>query len=159
MKLLSCIALMFCVNSLALATPKIGDYAQYQLNVQNGSNSVDLSLIREILNQDSSGNFLVRQILQLPDGNQQVSETTEGADQFLTDATIDGLLANCAGAGGALQTVTVPAGSFETCAVPYTNESETGTAWIGKVSFGLVLIQSTSKEDGTMTTGQLVSFR
>ncbi len=159
MKLLSCVALMFCVQTTAFATPKVGDFAQYQLNIQNGANSMDLTLIREILNQDASGNFLVRQIIQLPDGNQQTSENLEGADQFLSDATIDGLLGNCASAGGALQTITVPAGSFETCAVPFSNDAETGTAWIGKVSLGLVQIQTTSKEDGTVTNGQLVNFR
>lgn len=146
------------LSSVALATPKVGDFANYALTMQNGGNSMNLNLSREILSQ-SGNSFVVRQIIQLPDGQQQTSESTEDASNFLSDATIEGLLTNCASAGGTMQSIAVPAGNFETCAVPFSNDAENGTVWIGRVSLGMVQIQTTSKEDGTVTNGQLTSFR
>jgi hypothetical protein len=51
-----------------------------------------------------------------------------------TASEVANTLANCAALGGVPQTVVVPAGSFNACAMSDGGE----TAWIGDVPFGLV---------------------
>jgi hypothetical protein len=154
------IVLSFIFAALSHATPKTGDFASYQLNVSSREHNFTVVLDKEILTFDATQNtYLVRQSVVYEGGAPETTEENTPADQFITDEMIDSILANCSSTGGSLQTISVPAGTFNTCAMPIDNETETGTVWITKVPFGFVQLQTTSKADGVQTSATLKSFR
>ena len=153
-------AIAFLSATTAFATPKVGDFASYNVAVEQNGQSANLGLTREITQFNEQTNaYLVRQVITLPDGQTQPSDEWEGSDNFLSDATIDSILANCVASGGTPQTVVVPAGTFSACALNFDNDESVGTAWVAKVTFGLVRLDQISKQDGTKTNINLASFR
>ena len=79
---------------------------------------------------------------------QQVSE-----DDLMNGDLVKYLLENCAAQGGKLDKVTVPAGTFDTCALP----TQDGTTWVGDVIFGIVKVENKASDGSTMSL-QLQSF-
>lgn len=75
-------------------------------------------------------------------------------DQLLHNDLVKYLLENCASQGGKLEKVTVPAGTYETCAVPTEGG---GTTWIGQAPFGMVKIKNVD-EKGNVIDLELKSF-
>ncbi|MGE3260865.1 MAG: hypothetical protein AB7K68_03700 [Bacteriovoracia bacterium] len=143
----------------AYATPKVGDYAFYEATISANGQSIPATIEFEILREEGEGKFLQRQTNKIGDQDAQTQEEVKSADDFLNDETIDAVLADCGSQGGALETVTVPAGDFSACKVPYDNAESSGTAWIAKVPFGLARIDSKSKENGIFVSSQLKAFR
>jgi hypothetical protein len=153
-----CFTLVFA--ALSHATPKMGDFASYQLEMSSREHNLSVIIDKEILSFDASQNsYLVRQTMTQEGNPPESLEENTPADQMITDEMIDSILVNCGSTGGSLQSVTVPAGTFNTCAMPIDNESESGTVWIAKVPFGFVQLQTTSKSEGVTTRATLRSFR
>jgi hypothetical protein len=76
---------------------------------------------------------------------------------LLTDSGVASLLTNCTSMDGTLQTVTVPAGTYSTCAIASNSDFSNGTLWVAKgVVFGVVQ-EDFTQPDGTHTVLQLVS--
>ncbi len=68
-------------------------------------------------------------------------------------------VAICANLGGTIESITVPAGNFETCKTPVNDFEHVGTGWFSsKTPFLSVKTVLTSKKDGTLTVSDLVSF-
>ncbi|MGZ3693202.1 MAG: hypothetical protein ACXWQO_03290 [Bdellovibrionota bacterium] len=143
----------------AYATPKVGDYALFAATISANGRSIPATIELEILREEGEGKFLQRQTNKIGDQDPQSNDEVKPVDQFISDATIDALLADCAGNGGTLETVTVPAGDFNSCKLPFDNEESTGTAWVSKVPFGLARIDSKSKQNGYLVSSQLKTFR
>lgn len=153
-------ALVFLTATTALATPKIGDFANFNVDVEKNGQKASLTLSREITQFNQANNsYMIKQVITMPNGEKQESEDWQTADNFLNDETIDSILANCAQYGGALQEITVPAGKFNTCALKFDNQDAVGIAWVGKVSMGLVRLDQQSKQDSTRTILNLANFR
>ncbi|MCO5141992.1 MAG: hypothetical protein M9962_02755 [Oligoflexia bacterium] len=158
MKLAVLLATLISAN--AMATPKVGDYAKFDAVAQKDGQSMGLTIELAITNYNQSNNqYLQKQVITISGGQSQVSEDWKPADDFLSDATINAVLNNCAQAGGTLQTVQSPAGLFNACAVPFDNQEERGTAWITAVPFGIVKMESYSKTEGLTITSVLSSYR
>jgi hypothetical protein len=144
----------------AQATPKLGDYASYDATVTNNGQSFVVRIQRELIREDAANaQFLERQTVELPGQPAEATESWNPADAFLSDAFIAEALGKCSENGGALQAVTVPAGTFDTCALPYETDEEMGTAFIAKVPFGLARIDSVRKSDGLTISSLLTQFR
>ena len=80
-------------------------------------------------------------------------EEDVNTDDLINDEMISYLLANCAAQNGQLQNVTVPAGTFNSCAI--TNENS--TIWIAQAPFGFVKRTELTPENYTVTL-ELQSF-
>lgn len=148
------------VSTSAYATPRLGDFAAFNAVISVNGQTIQADVQQEIVQQDAGNNqFLERQTVVLSGRSPEVTDSWKAADEFLDDATIDAILANCAAAGGTSQAITVPAGAFDTCAVPFDNESTQGIAWIAKVPFGVAKADSLNKENGMNVSMELRSFR
>lgn len=148
------------VSVSAYATPRVGDYAAYDVSIALNGQTMQATLQQELVQHDATQNqFLQRQTIDIPGQQQQVEDSWTPASDFLDDATIEAILGNCAAANGTPQTITVPAGTFDTCAVKFENEGSTGTAFITKVPFGAARVDSVRKEDGMVINTALKAFR
>jgi hypothetical protein len=158
-------ALIF-VSTEALATPKVGDAASFETAVtQNGQSAIGLVSI-ELMSYDAARGFLQRQTAEFPGSAPEVTEEWMPENEFFSDATIDQLLGkgnssigNCAHFNGTLQAITVPAGTFDSCAIPFESAENKGTVWVAKVSLGIVRLDLVSKQNGPSMSSMLKSFR
>ena len=149
------------VSASAFATPKVGDFAEYDAVFGLNGQTMNANIKIEITKFDESAKKYTKKQTVRMDSNptDQSSEEVLSPEEMITDAVIDQVLANCAGQGGALQTITVPAGQFNTCALPVNNAEEEGTVWVAKVPFGMVQLSTKVKSDGRTITAALKSFK
>jgi hypothetical protein len=143
----------------AYATPKVGDYAAFDLTITTSSGQTAQGTLEREITQNNGTQFLERQVVTVAGQAPQTSENWQDASNFLDDSTIDAILGNCAAAGGNPQTISVPAGSYTTCAIDFDNNESKGTVWVGKVSLGVVRIDSFDKANSVTVSGLLRSFR
>jgi hypothetical protein len=156
---LSVLALAMASTS-AYATPRLGDYAAFNAVLSLNGQTMQADVQQEIVQHDTSKNeFLERQTVAFSGRSPEVTDSWKAADQFLDDATIEAVLGNCAAAGGTAQAITVPAGTFDTCAMPFDNEGSKGIVWIAKVPFGVAKLDQLNKENGLTVAMELRSFR
>ncbi len=155
----SLFALMALASVSAYATPRVGDYAAYDATINQSGQQYQLVFSHELLQFNSSSNqYLRQQTLTFPGRAPEVTQEWTPADELLTDETINNIMNNCSAAGGSLQNITVPAGNFQTCALPFnSDDGGTGTAWITNVPFGFVRLDST-QSNGVQTSVMLRSF-
>lgn len=151
--------LVLLSSTAAFAYPAIGDYAMWKgTSVRNGMSS-NISLERSITGFDASMDmFSVVETVSV-DGQVQTSTIAQKSDELLTKQQVGEVLSFCAMAGGVLEGVTVPAGSFATCKLPTTNENgqSDGFIWVGDVSFGIV--KASGVQDGADYVLELSTFR
>lgn len=146
------------VSASAYATPKLGDYAAFDLTATQNGQTAQGTLEQEIV-QANGDQFLERQTVTFSGQTPEVSEGWKAVSDFLDDATIDAIVANCASAGGSAQSITVPAGTYNTCAMNFDNQDSQGTVWITMVPFGVARVDTTIKENGVQVSALLRSFR
>ncbi len=147
----------------AMATPKVGDYAEFNLTITNTNGSLPGSFSLEITKfDDASKNYTVKTTVQLQGQDApQVQEDQQAESSFLNDAAIDNVLADCAGAGGTAEQVVVPAGPFNSCKFPQNDDANntTGFVWIAKSSFGFVKLEQTDNTNHMTQTFELKAAR
>jgi hypothetical protein len=90
-------------------------------------------------------------------GQTSSQDQTLASTSLLTDLQAQEIVANCSSVNGTLATITVPAGTFNTCAAPQNNNGETGTVWVADVTFGIVQESLTNASTGQQITIQLQS--
>jgi hypothetical protein len=150
MKTILSLLVTLCATS-ALAFPNVGDLAMYEGKVSANGQNLDVEVLQYIENFDPSQNKYLVVSQTLVNGAQQDSSSDwADADQVLSQSLLQQLLGSCAANGGTLESVTAPAGQFDTCKLP----TDDGHIWLGVVPFGIVKFQSTSVENGT-TVNQL----
>jgi len=137
----------FLLTASAYAMPTVGDDAVYDLTLSNATSTVQGSAEFKLTAFDSSANQYTQQTTITTNGQSQVSSETEDAAGMLTDAQVASAIAHCSAAGGTNLSFTVPAGVFDTCALPIDNDGTTGTVWIAAVAFGV------AKQDVTNSSG------
>jgi hypothetical protein len=146
------------VSASAYATPKLGDYAAFDLTATQNGQSAQGTLEQEIV-QANGDQFLERQTVTFSGQAPEVSDAWKAVSDFLDDNTINAILANCASAGGTAQSITVPAGTYNTCAMNFDSEDSKGTVWITAVPFGVARVDTLIKENGVQVSALLRSFR
>ena len=123
------------VSVSAYAMPTVGDYAAYDVVLPNPNKTV-ISFQQELVAFDATRNeFILRRTQKFPGQAEKVETVPVSTADLLDDATVDSILAYCAGAGGTLQTITVPAGTFNTCPIPQ-NRDGSKVVYVAKVPFG-----------------------
>ena len=75
------------------------------------------------------------------------------AKDTASDAALQYIVANCAAQYGVPQTITVPAGTFNTCKMAL---QQGGHVWVGQVPFAVVRIESPVQ--GKLLTAELTGF-
>lgn len=75
-------------------------------------------------------------------------------DQLLHNDLVKYLLQNCAAQSGKLEKITVPAGTFETCAVLTEGG---GVTWVGEAPFGMIKIKNVDEHKNVIEL-ELKSF-
>lgn len=146
MKVLLTIALALTSLS-AFAMPAVGDIATFQIET-NG-----MTVVRNIeLTEFNAETKTFTQVESMEvQGQTQTTSTKVEAKKLMNDAMIGQMLAICEkNMGGKLETITVVAGTFDTCAVKDMNSDKVIN--FGKVPFGVVKIRSSEMN------GELVHF-
>jgi hypothetical protein len=152
---LAIFGLMFALQ--ANATPSVGDKAVFAVNMKMGNQSMDGHVTFELTGYDKATDVWQQQTTMDFNGQTQVQKSTPAGKDLLTDAIIADVLSNCAAKGGTVDSVTAPAGTFQACAVPITNDQGTGTVWVSQVPFGYSKWVA-NRKDGLVITALLESF-
>lgn len=118
--------LSLVVSQSALAYPTAGDTAEFK--------NIDGSIVT-IKNMGHDDINKVWNV-EVGQGGQTNVEKFADAD-MLTQEQMINLLGQCAQAGGTKETITVPAGYFESC--KFLN-NDGGSAWLADVPFGMVKV-------------------
>ncbi|MBX2993939.1 MAG: hypothetical protein KF681_03940 [Bdellovibrionaceae bacterium] len=155
MKLFTTLAIL-AFSAVASAYPALKDKAVFNGVFQGGGGgTMNFTQTLEIVNVlNNNSQFVVRQTLNLPNGQTQQQDNTFASTDLLDKAGVDNILAQCTQAGGALEALTVPAGTFNTCALP---QERGGKVWVGDVAFGIVKQVQVDEEENTITV-ELASF-
>lgn len=151
-------------NIAAFAIPNVGDDAVFNVAASDGAHSLTGTDEWNLVSFDqSSGNYDEKDTFTQTGAAPQVKDNKVAAKDILDSAAVNDELANCVAGGGQLATVTVPAGTFDTCAVPISssaaqallsrirrhrplNASSTGNVWVAaNIAFGMAKIDSTSQ--------------
>jgi putative hemolysin len=126
------------LSSVAFAMPAVNDYAQYDVSVTQGSatNQVVFEQTITAYNQ-AAGTYSVQGVV-TQNGTSQTQVREVPASSLLSTDVVKQALSNCAQAGGQAESVTTPAGTFETCGLPLSSNGMTGKINVGLVAFGVV---------------------
>ena len=151
MKALSVLALTL-LSSVSFGYGKVGDLANYNLTVVAQGKEVKGQNSMEVLSYDDTTKKFKLRSITVVNGDPQVKD--EEADQIFTPDTAKAMIGGCA---RPLETVVVPAGTFETCRIDLNNEGATG--WIGNVPFGIVKVEEANTQQGVTVHVELVSFK
>ena len=114
----------FFAVSLAHAMPTIGDdviFSSVRVNagaVITGTFEMKLVSFNSGNSGDSTSGKWTEKQTTTENGVAKVQNQQIPGSALLTDSAVALILTNCTTMGGTLQTVTVPAGSFPTCAIP-----------------------------------------
>lgn len=133
MKLVTILATLVFAT-MAQASPAVGDYSKFVLTITNAQVSLVGSYEAAIIGLDGEA-FKMSTTTTFPNSPADYNEESVTADRLASDADIAAILSGCRQFGGKLEKVTVPAGTFNTCALP---TEDGGTIWIGQVPFGVV---------------------
>jgi len=139
-------------TTTALAMPAVGDYALYSITHMNQTGTYESTIKAK-----DGATFTVENKINIGGQTQVQSEQKKEADLF-SDSSVANLLAQCAQSGGNLETVTVHAGSFNSCKVPFQNNDSSGYLWLGQVAFAILKVESLNSNN-EVTYLELQSFK
>ncbi len=153
MKLMIAALALTAFSTLAQAMPAVGDFAAFDgTTVTSQGQQIAFHTEIALTQFDASQNAYLQQSVTTAPGIQPIQEQKwVNANELLSDATVQQILASCAQQGGVSETVTVPAGTFNTCKI--TDSSDGSMYNVSQVPFGIV------KATSTQTNMSLVSFR
>lgn len=143
-------------TATAFAMPAVGDNAVYSLQLSQGGQTISGTL-ETTITANNAGTFSIESKIDLG-GQKQVQTEQKQANELVSDALIADVMANCSNYGGKIQSVTVPAGTFNACALPAQPQDGTGFTWIAPVAFGVVKVDTTDTQ-GQKTYAELNSFK
>jgi hypothetical protein len=144
---------VLALSSVSFATPAVKDQVTFKgVFAGGGGGTIDFQQTLEITGF-ANEQWLVRSTL-LVNGQNRVEDIQVGKADLMDDAQLKMIIENCAQMGGTSESLTVPAGSFLTCAV---DQERGGKVWLGEVPFGIVKQVSVDEEENTITT-ELSSF-
>jgi putative hemolysin len=134
--IISVLALLF-IAAPVFAAPAVGDQAFYNVtNVEYGKTWSGTNEMK-IMSINPAGTEFEIQSTEYFHEKTEVYNYRYTEQDFWPYLMADATLANCVSYGGKLETTTVPAGTFNTCALP----DQGGTVWIAAgVPFGYVKV-------------------
>jgi hypothetical protein len=151
---ISLVSMLFAATAFAM--PTVGDNALFDVIISQGGRSVKGTL-ESTIKAVANGNYSIESKINLG-GQFKIQNDQRNKQELVSDAMVSGILGNCAHYGGKAESVTVPAGTFKTCALPSQDKGSKGTTWIAQVAFGFVKVDTTSA-NGQRTYAELKSFK
>lgn len=148
---------VFVMSTAAYAMPNVGDEAMFAVTTTQSGQTLTGTMEFKLMSHDTTTDNWDEQITTSIAGQTSNQDQTLTSSSLLTDLQAQQILASCGSVNGALATITVPAGTFNTCAVPQNNNGETGTVWVADVTFGIVQENLTNSSTGQQITIQLQS--
>ena len=124
------------LSAVAHASPAVGDTAAFDGTLTQGSQSTGVHVTVALTQFDPAKNaYLEVQTVTAASGRSKTDQAWVATTDLLDDAIIGQVLADCAGQGGTSESLTVPAGTFNTCRI----EQQDGTVVnVGAVPFGII---------------------
>jgi hypothetical protein len=151
---MSLVSMLFAATAFAM--PAVGDNAVYNVTISQGGQSV-AGTLESTITAANGGTYTVESKINLG-GQSQVQNDQRSEQEMVSDALVGQIMGNCAQYGGKLESVTVPAGTFNACALPADPQDVTGYTWVAQVAFGVVKVDTTNTQ-GQRTYGELKSFK
>ncbi len=143
---------------IAFAMPAVGDQARFDQVTTQGASVMAAEFSEWLIATDSAQGFLKQTDIyyggQLSDSQQE----WVSVDELISDSNAADSLAHCAQTGGALETLTVPAGTFTACAFPISSGGMSGTLWMGQVPFGRIKLELFDPTTGQHQVTSLKAF-
>jgi len=149
-------------STIAAAAIPVGTYTlQSQHQVKADGTVVDRELRQTItsVSQDGTTATLVSQIVGSDKGYETPNLTIGyGSGQIMSVEIATAVVADCSNYGGKLETITVKAGTFDTCRIDMDDDQSKGTIWIGAVPLGWVKQSIFFKPSGNQNEFELEEF-
>lgn len=143
------------IASLAAAHPAVNDMAAFKGTYHSAAGGfIEFENKLELVGYDAQKQVYQLRVTTTFQGRNEIQNVEAGADQFISTAMAKDAVANCATYNGKSETLTVPAGTFNTCAIGTDNG---GTIWITDVPFGFAKDISIDAE-GNKAESELTAF-
>lgn len=126
------------MTTVAFASPKVGDSATYSAS----ASGMDFSMTLKLTAFNASANSFTKETVTSMMGQEQVESEEVATEDLASDEALSMVMALCESdaIGGKLASVTVAAGTFDTCEIV---DAQSGAIQnIGVVPFGLVKFTS-----------------
>ena len=149
---------LFLLSTSAFAMPSVGDVAEYDATVTTSQGGPYPGVFTQKLTEFNASTQQFHLVRTVNFGQAQSSEEWVGVGQLVSDQLVSGVLAQCPQNGGTLETVSVPAGTFSTCAVPYDDAQSKGMLWVGAATFGIIKSQNYDKKSQQQSNLSLKSY-
>ncbi len=162
MKLIGSLIVLLA-SAAALATPAVGDVARFNVKLEQNGAYMTGEYEVALLAKDAAGNYKMRTVVTMEDSPAQTRETMEPAKNFLSDAVIQGALANCEAYGGRKGQYTIPGSQTQTvptCVIPSQDDQgrPAGEIHVAMVAFGLVKQIQVDSSTGLTITLEMISY-
>ncbi len=141
--LLLIINFFISINVIHAQDTAIKDFASYNLSVTTDGKTETGSTEQSVLSYDSKSDQFEIKIVTKISGQEEVEEEWIDREELLSASFATSVIANCVSEGAVLETITVPAGKFQTCRV----EMGTGQIWFAAVPFGIVKLRMTDSSE------------
>jgi hypothetical protein len=151
---MSLVSVLFAATAFAM--PTVGDNAVYNVTISQGGQSMTGTL-ESTITAANNGAYTIESKINMG-GQSQVQNDQRTEQDMVSDALVGQILGSCAQYGGKMESVTVPAGTFNACALPADPQNGTGYTWVAQVAFGVVKVDTTDTQ-GQRTYGELKSFK
>ena len=138
MKTLAVAVSMFVMVPSSFAMPNVGDEALFDYTVTQNGETQTGTLEARLVSFDQTKNQYDETYTITLNGTTQTGDFPMDVTDLLTDAQLADILTHCEAHGGSHESVTVPAGTYDTCAIPYTADNASGTTWYGNAKFGVI---------------------
>lgn len=134
----------FFLMSVASAYPAVGDRVEYQGTATVGTqqNAPYQASLEVVYFDDVTNVWVVRSQEEIA-GQTQSSLEPFRNEEIFTPQIYQSVIATCVESGGAVEEITVPAGTFRTCHTVISDSNNVkAELWIGDVPFGIVKVNA-----------------
>lgn len=130
------IASLFIISSSVMAMPNVGDVAI----LAGSADGLQIEIKSELVASSADRSSFTRLNTTMIDNSKSEEVETISKEDLVSEETIQTLLMMCESEmlNGKLETITVPAGTFETCKI----EAEGSSINLGLVPFGVVRVSN-----------------
>lgn len=143
------VALSALISFSVFAAPRVGDSALYVGTAGPTGTEAPIQVTQSITGMDSSGKYIVHSVTTF-NGQDTVEDEATAADDITSEDDAAQIVQYCSMAGGVLESITVKAGSFNTCNIQGYN--------VAAVPFGLVKGRIVDEANGVIINFELASF-
>lgn len=150
------------ISATALATPSIGDQATYKMHLwrDQGADFTAVDQQTIIAFNDVINQYQLHHVSTTV-GSTQVFDEWVNTNAFFTDVAIGDILSSCAQKGGSLTSLTVAAGTFDSCKIVLEpSDGTVDTYWfVANIPFGFAKSIELSSDKHSHIERELISYQ